>query len=305
MPCPGALPTAQWPAAKHAGGRARGARRHRTSCPLQAGTPDALSPRQPCIRARRGVAARAWRRGGANAAVESPISVTEAPVVAGSQERGSEVRRFGSSLGAVERCVAADEAWLGWSLAAERAVGWTFGDRCRARARRLRPPPQAGGPCANRERPCCRGVGGRLVSLVVRGNGTSARDSELRGATPRPSLSWRQRSGLRTRHTMTGASSAGATSGPTAVRIGAAKMDSLFKGPTRDSLCATCNRRHRHGGGSAGAIQRGDAPVGALGLKMLHDVLSFINVRPAGDPDCSTDRFTKADRPLGNGPELE
>ena len=37
------------------------------------------------------------------------------------------------------------------------------------------------------------------------------------------------------------------------------------------------------------AAQRGDAPVGALGLKMLHDAPSFINVRAAGDSDCYPD----------------
>ena len=41
--------------------------------------------------------------------------------------------------------------------------------------------------------------------------------------------------------------------------------------------------------GMWGAVQRGDAPVGALGLKMLHDAPSFINVRAAGDRCCSPD----------------
>jgi hypothetical protein len=31
------------------------------------------------------------------------------------------------------------------------------------------------------------------------------------------------------------------------------------------------------------ATEQRDAPVGALGLKMLHDAPSFINVRAAGD----------------------
>jgi hypothetical protein len=35
-----------------------------------------------------------------------------------------------------------------------------------------------------------------------------------------------------------------------------------------------------------GAVEQGDAPVGALRLKMLQDTPSFINVRPAGDHRC-------------------
>ena len=34
------------------------------------------------------------------------------------------------------------------------------------------------------------------------------------------------------------------------------------------------------------ATEQADAPVGALGLRMLHDAPSFINVRAAGDRDC-------------------
>jgi hypothetical protein len=37
------------------------------------------------------------------------------------------------------------------------------------------------------------------------------------------------------------------------------------------------------------AAERRDAPVGALGLKAPNDVPSFINVRPAGDPECCAD----------------
>ena len=37
------------------------------------------------------------------------------------------------------------------------------------------------------------------------------------------------------------------------------------------------------------ATEQRDAPVGALGLKMLHDAPNFINVRAAGDRDCWTD----------------
>jgi hypothetical protein len=37
------------------------------------------------------------------------------------------------------------------------------------------------------------------------------------------------------------------------------------------------------------ATEQRDAPVGALDLRMLHDAHSFINVRAAGDRDCSTD----------------
>jgi hypothetical protein len=36
------------------------------------------------------------------------------------------------------------------------------------------------------------------------------------------------------------------------------------------------------------AAERGDAPDEALCMRMVHDTLSFINVRLAGDPDCST-----------------
>jgi hypothetical protein len=39
----------------------------------------------------------------------------------------------------------------------------------------------------------------------------------------------------------------------------------------------------------ARAAEQGDAPVGALDLKMLHDGPSFINVRAAGDRGCSAD----------------
>ncbi len=35
------------------------------------------------------------------------------------------------------------------------------------------------------------------------------------------------------------------------------------------------------------ATEQRDAPDEALGLKMLHDIPSIINVRLAGDPDCS------------------
>jgi predicted RNA binding protein YcfA (HicA-like mRNA interferase family) len=38
-----------------------------------------------------------------------------------------------------------------------------------------------------------------------------------------------------------------------------------------------------------GAAERGDAPVEALELTMLHDARSVINVRLAGDRRCSTD----------------
>mgnify|MGYP001825627682 CR=1 FL=1 len=37
------------------------------------------------------------------------------------------------------------------------------------------------------------------------------------------------------------------------------------------------------------ATEQRDAPVGALDSKMLHDVPAFINVRAAGDRDCSAD----------------
>jgi hypothetical protein len=37
------------------------------------------------------------------------------------------------------------------------------------------------------------------------------------------------------------------------------------------------------------AVQQRDAPVEALELKMLQAPPAFINVRLAGDPDCSTD----------------
>jgi hypothetical protein len=38
---------------------------------------------------------------------------------------------------------------------------------------------------------------------------------------------------------------------------------------------------------TTGAAEQGDAPVEALGLKMLYAIPSFINVRLAGDPACS------------------
>jgi hypothetical protein len=38
-----------------------------------------------------------------------------------------------------------------------------------------------------------------------------------------------------------------------------------------------------------GAAEQRDAAVGALGLKLLHAGPIVINVRPAADPDCSTD----------------
>jgi hypothetical protein len=37
------------------------------------------------------------------------------------------------------------------------------------------------------------------------------------------------------------------------------------------------------------AAEQGVAPVEALELKILHDGLSVVNVRFAGDPDCSAD----------------
>jgi hypothetical protein len=37
------------------------------------------------------------------------------------------------------------------------------------------------------------------------------------------------------------------------------------------------------------AVEQRDAAVGALGLKMPHATPIVINVRPAADPDCSTD----------------
>ena len=45
----------------------------------------------------------------------------------------------------------------------------------------------------------------------------------------------------------------------------------------------------RRGSRARGAVEQADAPVGALELGRLHDDPSFINVRPAGDPHCSTD----------------
>jgi hypothetical protein len=41
------------------------------------------------------------------------------------------------------------------------------------------------------------------------------------------------------------------------------------------------------------ATEHGDAPVGALDLKMFHDVPGFIDVRAAGDRRCSTDHCLK------------
>jgi len=41
------------------------------------------------------------------------------------------------------------------------------------------------------------------------------------------------------------------------------------------------------------AVERGDAPVGALDVKMPHDVPIVINVRAAGDRNCSTDPWTE------------
>ena len=38
------------------------------------------------------------------------------------------------------------------------------------------------------------------------------------------------------------------------------------------------------------ATEQRDAPVGALDLKMLYDAPRFINVRAAGDRDCSVDQ---------------
>ncbi len=43
------------------------------------------------------------------------------------------------------------------------------------------------------------------------------------------------------------------------------------------------------------ATEQRDAPVGALGFKMLNDVPSFIHVRAAGDRDCSADTDGNAD----------
>ena len=37
------------------------------------------------------------------------------------------------------------------------------------------------------------------------------------------------------------------------------------------------------------AAEQSDAPVGALELKVLHEALIFINVRPAGDRCCWAD----------------
>jgi len=53
------------------------------------------------------------------------------------------------------------------------------------------------------------------------------------------------------------------------------------------------------------ATEQADAPVGALGLKMLHDAPSFINVRAAGDRHCSVDLFIKEAETRGNGPAHE
>jgi hypothetical protein len=45
------------------------------------------------------------------------------------------------------------------------------------------------------------------------------------------------------------------------------------------------------------AVQQDDEPVEALELKMLHDVLGFINVRFAGYRCCSADLEMMSDRP--------
>ena len=42
------------------------------------------------------------------------------------------------------------------------------------------------------------------------------------------------------------------------------------------------------------AVERSDAPAGALDLKMVHDVPAFINVRAAGDRRCWTDNSDEA-----------
>jgi hypothetical protein len=41
---------------------------------------------------------------------------------------------------------------------------------------------------------------------------------------------------------------------------------------------------------SADVVEQGDAPVGALELRMLCDGPHFINVRPAGDRHCYADK---------------
>ena len=48
------------------------------------------------------------------------------------------------------------------------------------------------------------------------------------------------------------------------------------------------------------ATEQGVAPAGALGLRMLHDAPSFINVRAAGERCCSVDLLMKAAEKRGN-----
>ena len=56
-----------------------------------------------------------------------------------------------------------------------------------------------------------------------------------------------------------------------------------------------------HRGGPRSAVERGDAPVGALDLKWLYDAPCFINVRAAGDRACSVDISRKGPEKRGNG----
>ena len=48
------------------------------------------------------------------------------------------------------------------------------------------------------------------------------------------------------------------------------------------------------------ATEQRDAPVGALELKVLHDAPSIINVRAAGDRDCSVDLSRRRPEKRGN-----